>query len=106
MVSTETKASLIRWASDKPCIVGIWVFGSRFRGDNRPESDLDVAFELNGNAQFDDAGIFIQNQYPWSDELSTLTGYYVHVVGWRLINKVPEDPPGSILLYSVTEDVS
>jgi len=106
MVSTETKASLIRWASDKPCIVRMWIFGSRVRGDNRADSDLGMAFELQGNARFDADGIFIQNQFPWSDELSTLTGYYVHVVFWRLDNKVPKGPPGSILLYPVAEDVS
>lgn len=83
----------------------MWIFGSRVRGDNRPGSDLGVALELKGNDRFDAAGVFIQNEYPWMDELKALTGYAVYVVGWRLINKVPEDPPESILLYSTIDDV-
>jgi predicted nucleotidyltransferase len=80
----------------------MWIFGSRVRGTNRPDSDLDVAVELIGNGQFDAAGIFMQNQYPWMDELKAATGHAVHLTSWRAINKVPEDPPGSILLFSAS----
>jgi hypothetical protein len=44
----------------------------------------------------------MQNQYPWMDELKAATGHAVHLTSWRAINKVPEDPPGSILLFSAS----
>jgi predicted nucleotidyltransferase len=34
-----------RWAASNPIIVRVWIFGSRVRGTNRPDSDLDVAIE-------------------------------------------------------------
>jgi len=102
MISDETKAVLSRWASTKDRIVRRWVLGSRVRGTNRSDSDLDVAVELIGNERFDAAGIFIQNQYRWMDELKVATGFAIHLTSWRAINKVPEDPPESILLFTAS----
>lgn len=33
------------WAASNPVIHRVWVFGSRVRGTERPDSDLDVAVE-------------------------------------------------------------
>jgi predicted nucleotidyltransferase len=37
-----------KWAIPKPYILRCWIFGSRARGDHRPDSDLDVAIEIRG----------------------------------------------------------
>jgi predicted nucleotidyltransferase len=40
-----------RWALTQPWLQNVWIFGSRVRGDNRPDSDLDVLVEA--DAHFD-----------------------------------------------------
>jgi predicted nucleotidyltransferase len=37
---------LARWAAQHPEVHRIYIFGSRARGDHRPDSDLDIAVEL------------------------------------------------------------
>jgi predicted nucleotidyltransferase len=45
----EEWATLIAsWAETKPTIAEAWLFGSRVRGDNAPDSDLDVAVVMAG----------------------------------------------------------
>lgn len=34
-----------KWAASNPLIIRAWVFGSRVKGTNRKDSDLDVAIE-------------------------------------------------------------
>jgi len=34
------------WARGKPLVKRVYLFGSRVRGDHRPESDIDIAVEL------------------------------------------------------------
>lgn len=36
---------LRRWAASNPIVDRVWLFGSRVKGTNRPDSDLDVAIE-------------------------------------------------------------
>lgn len=31
-----------KWADDRPCVRRVYLYGSRVRGDHRPESDVDV----------------------------------------------------------------
>lgn len=42
----ENEAIVRAWASTIPEITHAYVFGSRARGDYRPESDLDIAIRL------------------------------------------------------------
>lgn len=37
------KDLILVWARSHPEIEAVWLFGSRARGDNRPESDIDLA---------------------------------------------------------------
>lgn len=46
----------------------LYLFGSRARGDHRPDSDVDLAFDLNGSAEasfslFDQAGLILQLEH-------------------------------------------
>lgn len=38
-------AVIQQWASSTPIVHRVWIFGSRVRGTNSPESDLDVTVE-------------------------------------------------------------
>lgn len=42
----DLTASLATWAGQHPEIMRVVVYGSRARGDHRPDSDLDVAVEI------------------------------------------------------------
>jgi predicted nucleotidyltransferase len=39
----EWRARITSWAASQPKIVRVGVFGSRARGDHRPDSDVDLA---------------------------------------------------------------
>jgi predicted nucleotidyltransferase len=100
MISTDTKTHLADWASKNSRIVRLWAFGSRVKGTNKPDSDLDVAVEIRKEPGTDYIGHFLDHQYPWTAELSASTGLRVHLISWRLGDQaVSEDPNDSILLY-------
>lgn len=43
----ENLCEIVRnWAELQPCVTKAWVYGSRVRGEEKPESDLDVAVEI------------------------------------------------------------
>jgi predicted nucleotidyltransferase len=66
---------LAAWAATKPSIAALHIFGSRARGDYRPDSDLDLAFEF---ADVDEElAELIENRAEWKRELSALTGFLV-----------------------------
>ena len=47
MISIETLSEMVAlWAESEPVVKTAYLFGSRVRGDNRCDSDLDVAIEL------------------------------------------------------------
>lgn len=43
---------VITWAKADPVITRAWIYGSRWKGTNRPDSDLDVAVEIDPRAYF------------------------------------------------------
>ena len=62
-----------RWAALHPIIRRVWVFGSRVRGTERPDSDIDVAIE-HGSMPGDSSpfATWIGEAQTWRDELSPL----------------------------------
>ena len=67
------REKLRTWAKSKPMIRALYIFGSRARGDNRPDSDLDLAFDLwerYGNQLSE----LVSNADAWRGELARLTG--------------------------------
>lgn len=42
----EIKAALIKWAQTESIVTKVYIFGSRLKGTHRPDSDLDIAIEL------------------------------------------------------------
>ena len=72
---------LVKWAACKPEILNLYLFGSRVRGNNSQESDLDCAVEFDEDA----LGHFYSNplaaywhlKKPWSEELMELIPHIV-----------------------------
>ncbi|MEM9058965.1 MAG: nucleotidyltransferase domain-containing protein [Pseudomonadota bacterium] len=42
-ITEEDRLRIVEWASRHPEIREVWLYGSRARGDNRPDSDIDLA---------------------------------------------------------------
>jgi len=38
--------SIAQWAAERPEVRRVWIFGSRAKGTHRPDSDIDIAVEL------------------------------------------------------------
>lgn len=72
----DLQVKLAAWALGKPSVIALHIFGSRARGAARPDSDLDLAFDLMP-ADGEDLAELIQNAAKWKAELSALTGLQV-----------------------------
>lgn len=70
------RETLRHWASVQPEILGLYVFGSRARGEAKPSSDLDLAVELD-NSRESQLTVLIVNSARWKDELHVATGLVV-----------------------------
>jgi predicted nucleotidyltransferase len=70
------RAILGRWAFAQPQVLGLYVFGSRAREEARPDSDLDLALELD-DARDNELSVLIVNCERWKKELSLATGLVV-----------------------------
>ena len=72
------------WARAKPLVRRVWIFGSRVRDDFRPESDLDIAIELDPTVYcgFDESGglaTWMFETTGWRDELQSLSPYTIQL---------------------------
>ena len=70
------------WASGKKLIKRVYVFGSRARSDYRPDSDLDIAVELDpaefpGSDESGGLATWMFETGDWQAEVQTLVGYVV-----------------------------
>jgi predicted nucleotidyltransferase len=64
-----------QWAATKPTIKTLYVFGSYARGEARPSSDLDLAFEFTD--QTEALSELLENAAVWRAELTQSTGMTV-----------------------------
>ena len=77
MFSPAIKDLLSAWATKKPLINRLWIFGSFARADHRDDSDLDIAIELDmaSSNGVDESGGFATwaaASNTWEAELNTL----------------------------------
>lgn len=58
------------WAAENPFVRRLWVFGSRLRGNQRDDSDIDVALEIDpiGNDEIPLTS-WISSSDRWREEL-------------------------------------
>jgi predicted nucleotidyltransferase len=67
------------WASETPEIGEVRLFGSRWRGDYRPESDVDLAVTVLDGADEPGFDIYIDRSAQWEADLSKTVGLAVHL---------------------------
>jgi len=72
----QLKRKLATWARTKPDVIALYVFGSRAAGTARPDSDLDLVFEIDDRHETQDT-VLIANSPRWRRELEKLTGLHV-----------------------------
>jgi predicted nucleotidyltransferase len=68
-----------QWAENHVLIRRLWIYGSRAKGTNRPDSDLDVAFELDPLPYGTARDQFHDEKARWKAELSGALGLEVHL---------------------------
>ncbi|WP_374558462.1 nucleotidyltransferase family protein [Thermomonas sp.] len=88
MNTAEIGEILRTWAAAKPLVNRVWIFGSRARGEERPDSDLDVAVELDMTAAdgVDESGGFATWSFEtteWHAELSALLPFEIDLEQYR-----------------------
>ena len=76
----DTIRTLRSWAEGRPHVRRLWVFGSRLKGTQRDDSDLDVAMEIDALGQDENAAVsWVGYRHLCEQELSALTGFAVQL---------------------------
>jgi uncharacterized protein len=74
------RGDLVAWAHQQPGLRRLWIYGSRAQGTHRPDSDLDIAFEIERLPDQAAVREFRERSLPaWSLELGRLSGLSVHL---------------------------
>ena len=77
-MNVETMASTVRkWAEGKPQIFRIHFFGSRIKGTNRPESDLDIALAI--KPHINGSLLWFEFHEIWLNELNAIIPFDVQL---------------------------
>lgn len=80
--------ALHKWAESKPLVARAWVFGSRVRGTAHPDSDLDIAIELDMQARagMDETGGLVTWAFEtneWESELAAALPFKIDLQQYR-----------------------
>lgn len=71
------------WAEKQDNLQCLWAYGSRVKGNARPESDLDLAFKLFPPLVAGEKVVFENHTLPlWKAELQQLSPWQVHLEPW------------------------
>ncbi|UAJ10641.1 nucleotidyltransferase domain-containing protein [Glacieibacterium megasporae] len=66
------------WAGRQPLVIEVYAFGSRVKGGYRPDSDLDLAFVIDGQDEGETLGNAIFLLPSWRNELQAMLPVEVH----------------------------
>jgi predicted nucleotidyltransferase len=102
-ITQEQIEAIRQWAAVNPRVLQVRLFGSRFKGTSRPDSDIDLAVTISEDKHYTIATIFVFDLDAWRAELSKLVRAKADIRLTDLvepcgIRKICE--AGSALLYS------
>lgn len=78
-LTSDQYQAIIAWAQRTPQIRAAILFGSRAKGTSRPDSDVDVALELNAPTSQEVMAMFIKYGESWQTELRRDTALLVNI---------------------------
>jgi predicted nucleotidyltransferase len=82
--------ALQKWADKYPVIIRVLVYGSRARGEQRPDSDIDIAVELKSNREDETPFvIWMHEASVWREELQPLVPWRLHLEWHDLDGSTP-----------------
>jgi hypothetical protein len=67
------------WVASKSLIQRAWVYGSRLRGTQSPDSDLDLALEVLARIDEDPFTVWCSESDDWRAELRSLSPYQIQL---------------------------
>jgi predicted nucleotidyltransferase len=71
MEVSQVARMISTWARNKPLVKRAYIFGSRVRGDHRPDCDIDIAVELG------------PDMFQGADESGGLATWMFETGGWK-----------------------
>ncbi|WP_174425519.1 nucleotidyltransferase family protein [Cupriavidus basilensis] len=101
---SEIQRLVAAWAATQPLVFKAWLFGSRVRGTERPDSDIDIAVEIRTlPGDSDPLVTFMFEADKLSASLQPLLPYHVHLQWYGGPTETPTIHAGlsqsSILVY-------
>jgi predicted nucleotidyltransferase len=106
MITTEEiKQIIISWAQSLPYKVRIHLYGSYWKGNKNPPSDIDIAFEFFDDQLLDDPLLlWIDNHEKWQQYLSEKFGMKADLqLCYENSNISKYVAEASLLLYDASE---
>jgi Predicted nucleotidyltransferases len=84
----EAMKRLREWAQHRSYVRRLWVFGSRLKGIQRDDSDLDVAMEIDplGNDETVDVA-WVCHRQEWEADMTQLVSYEVQLHAYDIANR-------------------
>lgn len=96
-VSNAVRTVVAEWARANPKVRRVWVYGSRVKGTHRPDSDIDIAVELQPVGDSEETlAVWMAHCNQWQSELQARIGPTV-VLEWF-------DPDGATTTIQATLD--
>jgi predicted nucleotidyltransferase len=74
---------LRQWSKEKGQIKRLWIYGSRITKTHKPDSDLDIAFEIFPLLNETEKKHFQEKILPlWKQEIQEFTSWEIHLEPW------------------------
>jgi uncharacterized protein len=71
-IGKEVAGSIAQWGAGNPHIRRVWVYGSRANGTHRPDSDINIAVELEPVGDSEETlSIWLANGALWQSQLQS-----------------------------------